>query len=266
VTKIKVLRIVTVSLVLLVIASGAVGELRYSGICTLGAWKIWGTCPLGFLERSLATRELLPQWPTALAVVVSVILLGRYFCAWICPTVVLRRVFSGKVKLQPKRLTTPKRLTWSTLSPYAFLGGALLASYLFKFPVFCLFCPFGLFFGFLHAAGQYFSLDMLTLDLVLFPAMLALELWGLKSWCRSICPLGALYSIFGNLNRTLVLTPREGGCLTTKGADCNICEQVCPEGIELGNISRKFWPQSCTKCLECYEKCPAKEIKLAVFK
>jgi ferredoxin-type protein NapH len=208
----------------------------------------------------------MPQWPTVLVVVVAIILLGRIFCAWVCPTVVLRRIFFENVQLRPKRLTIPKGITWESLSPYAVLGGVLLASYLFKFPVFCLFCPIGILFAFIYALGQYFTLDIMSLGLLIFPIALIVELWVLKKWCRTICPIGALFSIIGNLNRFLIPTPREGGCLTTKGADCNVCEQVCPEGIPLSNKKRIFWFQSCTKCLQCYEKCPSKAVKIALIK
>lgn len=256
----------TVSLVVLVVGLGLVGELRYGGICSLGAWQIWATCPLGYIERSLAARELLPQWQFVALVVFSVILLGRVFCAWVCPTVLVRRVFVGNGRLKPTREAAPKGTTWASYSSYAVLAGLLLASFLFRFPVFCLFCPIGLFFGFLYAVIRLFGPDSLSLELVLFPLMLGLELWVLKSWCRSICPLGALLSIIGNLNRFLLPAIRKDKCLTSKGANCRICERVCPEGIELVDSSSGFSPNSCTKCLECYEKCPAKAIRLAIFK
>jgi len=264
--KIKIIRIVTASLAVVIIASGVIGKLRYEGICTLGAYEIWGTCPLGFLERSLALRQLLPQWPSALLVVVTVILLGRVFCAWVCPTVLLRRVFKLKGEFKPKPEVAPGGINWASYSSYAFLGGVLLASYVFRFPIFCLFCPIGLFFGFLYAVGRYFSVSTLGLELVLFPVMLVLELWLLKSWCRSICPVGALLSIIGSFNRFLLPTVRKEECLTSTGVNCQACKRACPEGIDLSKTNRGLAPNSCTKCLECYVKCPAKAIKVAVFK
>jgi ferredoxin-type protein NapH len=286
-TKIKILRILTASLVILVVVSGAVGELRYGGICSLDVWVIsitrsleplfralgiWRipvtlTCPLGFLERSLASRELLQPWLFSVALVVlSVILLGRVFCAWLCPVVVLRRVWRGKGGLKSKREAAPKGVNWASYSPYAVLGGVLVASYLFRFPVFCYFCPIGLFFGALYAVIGLFSPHSLSPELVLFPAMLVLELWVLKSWCRSLCPLGALLSIIGSLNRFLLPVVRKDKCLTSKDINCRVCERVCPEGIDLDNTSRPLSPNSCTKCLECYEKCPAGAIRIAILK
>jgi len=266
-TKIKLIRIAAVSLGIVVVVSGIVGQLRYEGICSITAWKIWATCPLGFLERSLAARQILPQWPYALLVVGVVILLGRVFCAWACPTVVLQRVFRGKAGYKHQREATPQGINWASYSSYAVLGGVLLASYWFRFPVFCLFCPIGLFFGFLFAVGRFFSIDSLGLELVLFPVMLGVELYIMrKSWCRSICPLGALLSIIGSFNRFLLPVVVKDKCLTSTGVNCQACKRACPEGIDLSKTSRGLAPNSCTKCLECYEKCPAKAIKVAVFK
>jgi ferredoxin-type protein NapH len=319
VTKIKIVRIVTASLVILAVVSGVVvADFRYGGICSVAlrqiqstaarqtwgaaAQQIWATaaerisatCPLGFLERSLASRELLPQWSFSVALVVlSVILLGRVFCAWVCPVVVLRRVFRscpkitsrfsrvkggsqthvifgrllrGKGGLKSKGEAAPKEATWAAYSPYAVLGGVLVASFAFRFPVFCYFCPVGLFFGFLFAVLRPLSPGSLRPELVLFPAMLVLELWVLKSWCRSICPLGALLSIAGGLNRFLLPVVRKDKCLGSKGANCGVCERVCPEGIDLNHIGSAFSPNSCTKCLECYEECPARAVRIAIFR
>jgi ferredoxin-type protein NapH len=285
-TKITLLRIVTTLLVILLVVSGVVGLLTYGGLCSLDALRIsfidplgfllrsldlWLvsvtlTCPLGFLERSLAAREWLPLWPSVALVVVSVILLGRVFCAWVCPSVVLRRVFGDNGKLPSMRQVAPKGINWSSYSPYAVLGGVLIASFFFRFPVFCFFCPIGLFFGALYAVIRALSLDSPSLELVLFPVLLGLELWGLKSWCRSICPLGALLSIIGNLNRFLLPTVKKDSCFTSKGVNCRVCERVCPEGIDLPKLGSTFSPNSCTKCLLCYEKCPAKAIEIAVLR
>jgi ferredoxin-type protein NapH len=286
-SKTKIARLVTASLAILAVVRGVVvGEFGYGGICSFSVWmgsvtsrlevllrplgvwriKVTFTCPLGFLQRCLASRQLLPQWPSVVLVVLSVILLGRVFCAWVCPTVLLRRVFRDTGGLKSKREAAPKGVNWASYSPYAVLGGVLFTSFLFRFPVFCYFCPIGLFFGFLFAVLRLFSPHSLSLELVLFPLMLGLELWVLKSWCRSLCPLGALLSIIGNLNRFLLPTVRKDRCLTSKGANCEVCERVCPEGIDLVNLGSSYSSNSCTKCLECYEKCPARAIRIAILK
>ncbi len=284
-TKTKLLRLATAALAVVIALSGIVGQLYYSGLCSLQLWvygftdpggwalrylNLWRlpvdiVCPLGFLERSLAAREILPQWPSVLIVVLSVILLGRVFCAWICPSVLIRRVFGDTGTVLPRRDTAPNGVNWGSYASYGVLGGVLAASFWFRFPVFCLFCPVGLFFGAVYAGIRFFSLDSPSLELVLFPAMLVLELWVLKDWCRSICPLGALYSIIGSLNRSVRPVVNQDACLTSKGINCQACKRVCPEGIDLLSKSNLFRPHSCTKCLACRDRCPEKAIKIRLW-
>lgn len=289
--KIRIARVITASIVILVILLGAAARLGWGTICSLGAWRISFTCPLGFLQMALASRKLLPElWLSVALVLMSIVMLGRFFCAWICPGALLRDLFRGKGGLRSKREkregkdhaavqpcassssspkgsleALPKETIWASYSRYALLGGALLSSILFGFPVFCLVCPVGLLFGTVFAVTRLFFAKQPSLELLLFPALLGLELFALKSWCRSICPLGALLSIIGSLNRFLRPIVKKDKCLASQGIHCRACKEACPEEIDLFKDSGSFSLKDCTKCLECYEKCPAKAIGLRLL-
>jgi len=286
--KIRVVRVVTASIVILLVLLGNACKIGDGTICSLGAWGISFTCPLGFLQMALASRKVLPQlWLSVALVLLSIIVLGRFFCAWVCPAALLREVFIGKGGLKSKRekrkgkdhatvrlrasspsspsgLLEPsqKKTILMSYSRYAVLGGTLLSALLFGFPVFCLVCPVGLFFGSLFAVIRLFFAKQPSLELLLFPALLGLELLALRSWCRSICPLGALLSIIGSLNRFLRPTVNKDKCLASQGLPGRACKEACPEGIDLLNESGSLSLKDCTKCLECYEKCPVKAIEL----
>lgn len=77
------------------------------------------------------------------------------------------------------------------------VAGAVGVSFLVGFPVFCLFCPIGLFFGFLYALAKAFTVYTPSWDLVVFPLVLFLEFGLFRRWCSAICPLGALMSLIG---------------------------------------------------------------------
>lgn len=112
--KIRILRVVTASLVILVVVFGAVGKFGYGTICSLGVGQISFTCPLGFLQIGLASREFLPQlWLSIALVVLSIILLGRFFCDWVCPTVLLKQ---GKRGLKSNLEAPTKEITWTSYS------------------------------------------------------------------------------------------------------------------------------------------------------
>lgn len=266
VTKTKLLRVGVAAAGILVVVSGVVqGGFHYGGLDSLSIGDLVFTCPLGFLERSLAARELLPEWQSALLVLGIMVVLGRIFCAWFCPTVLLRRVFRLKRDLNPMRqATTRPGINWAAYGPYAVLVGTLAASFVLRFPVFCFFCPVGLFFGAVYAVLKLFTPFPFSVELILFPALLALELWGLRSWCRSLCPLGALLSLAGSFNRLLVPTVNQDKCLLEKGVNCQACQRVCPEGIDLAQPKPLIMSNSCTKCMECSDRCPVKAIHFPI--
>ncbi len=284
--KIRTARLVTASIVVLLVVLSAIFKFGYGTICSLGVWRICFTCPLGYLQAALASRDLLTQlWLPVGLVLLSVVILGRFFCAWICPTALLRDVSGGQrtgptkgppegrnhLAIQPHAFSSPEGFlqvrpnhpTWASYSPYAVLGGTLLSSLLFGFPVFCAVCPIGLFFGSLFAVTRLFSDRQPSLELVLLPVLLGLEIFALKSWCRSICPLGALLGLVGGLNRFLRPRVVKDKCLVSKGIPCQVCRKECPEGIVLVHDTSLL--KDCTKCLECYDKCPAKAIRLALL-
>jgi len=284
-TKVRTVRILTISIVIMVIVLGVACKIGFGTICSLGSSAISYTCPLGYLQTVLAGRTLLPQlWLSITLVLLSVVVLGRFFCAWICPMALLRDIFKGKgvnsaretrelkahVAIEPRASSfsdpngsievQPKKPPWAFDSRHAVLGGALLSSFLFGFPVFCLVCPIGLFFGSLFAVSRLFSAKQPSLELLLFPVLLGLELFALKSWCRSICPLGALLSLASSHNRFLRPVIKKEICLVSKGIDCQACGNACPEGINLRNQKGILSLKDCTKCLECSHSCPVRAI------
>lgn len=98
--KTKNLRIV---LPLALLALIAVGFATQGGIGTPSAfgWQdIALLCPLGALTTMLASKMLVPRAVISLVVVLALVLIvGRLFCAWLCPVPVvskLRGLFGGK--------------------------------------------------------------------------------------------------------------------------------------------------------------------------
>lgn len=98
---------------LAVLAIIAVGYFTRAGIGSLSGfgWDVFSIlCPLGYLESILASKVFVPRALISfLAVVVLVILLGRVFCAWICPMPFLQKAFPGlKMRAGKKALKDEK--------------------------------------------------------------------------------------------------------------------------------------------------------------
>ena len=94
--KASTLRALVACVVLLVIAIGyftcfGIGNLSGFGI---DAFSL--LCPLGYIESLLASKIFVPRALISfLAIVALVLILGRVFCAWVCPMSFLQKIFPG---------------------------------------------------------------------------------------------------------------------------------------------------------------------------
>ena len=246
-------------------------------------------CPLGGLEAMIASKTVVPPLLIGLAIVVVLtLLLGRAFCAWGCPVPLLRRVFGGKrskeraagkesgpaagadAPIDSAAKRTARKGLLDVAAPERggvhdarnwVLGGTVLTTALFGFPVFCLVCPVGLTFGTLVVVWRLFQFNEVTWSLLVFPAILLIELVALRSWCHRFCPLGALLSLLSRANCTFRPTSQADVCLhTTRGQACHACADACPEGIDLHRPALSAPLNECLKCRECADACPVHAI------
>ncbi len=246
---------------------GVQGKLDWGSLCSY--------CPLGFMQITLAGRSVPVDllWPVTL-VTIGVIFLGKVFCAWICPTALLRGVFKGEKNNLEAKQCSGQCSSCSTSEPggssyttYIILGVVLLASFIVKFPVFCLVCPVGLFFGFGYAVFRLSTLYQPGWELIIFPLILILEVFVLRSWCTSFCPLGAMFKIMGQLGIKSKLAVRpsinQTTCLQSQGHNCSKCHNACGENLNMPLYQKDDYAD-CTLCLECYQDCPTESITITV--
>ena len=278
--KLKYFRWFFLAAIFLVISVGLILNVNLGTLSSLGWQAIATICPLGVIESSLAAKTIFPRALIVLvAVAVFVILFGKLFCAWVCPVAPLqslRAIVSRKFG-RPRgsgggsaggsttcnshcSSCTSKRTKLD--SRHLVLGGALLSSVIFGFPVFCLVCPIGLIFGTVIVAWQFIGFDNLSLSLLIYPLLLAIELLVLRKWCAKFCPLGALLSLLSLPNRFFkpVVNPQK--CIRNTGGTCRVCADVCAEQIDPHYACGM---QECSKCGLCKDKCPAGAISFALL-
>ncbi len=83
----------------------------------------------------------------------------------------------------------------------------------------------------------------------LFLAVVALNLYRARFWCRYICPLGALLGLVGK-NPLLRLQKNESRC-----NDCRLCVADCPGGAN-PHSTGGWKPSECFYCWNCKSACP----------
>lgn len=149
-------------------------------------------------------------------------------------------------------------------SRHAVLGGALLSTAVFGFPVFCLVCPVGLTFATVLVVWRLFSAGDMTWSVLLIPALLVVELVLLRKWCTRFCPLSALMNLVSRFSKTWVPVIDDTKCLeTAKGTSCSRCALVCDADINLRHP--EFGERGladCTRCHNCVDACPTQAVSM----
>ena len=285
---------------LAIVAVVTVGFVTNVGIGTMSAPGIWDIsilCPLGALGTMLASKMMVPRAVVSLVVMVLLIVVfARAFCGWMCPVPLvqkLRGLFAKKQPVERGDAADPAAAPLTKVEIDALgvscskgskdgggcascaskrgaaldarhfvLGGALASTFIFGFPVFCLVCPIGLTFATVLLVMRLFAFGDATWTVVAFPAIIALEILLLPKWCQRFCPLGALLSLFSGLNRTFRPQVDAEKCLREgRGKACNLCEQACPEGINLHDVAAgETTLNDCSKCRACADVCPERAI------
>ncbi len=256
-------RLTAVAVLLLIAAGLQPGFHLFRG--SLAASELFGTVPLAdplsALEIVLSSRTL-PSTLLLGAALVALIyaLLGRIFCGWVCPlglvtdlNDVLRRRIDRWLRRRGRSLPV---ITLPTSIKYWVLAGFLLASFLISLPVFTTFSPinwlvWGIVFG-------------LPSALLAIAAWLLLELVSPRLFCRSLCPLGALYSLIGRFGLLRIRISSPTACRL----QCAVCDACCPMGIHVmadhatsGHAT--ITDPECTRCGACVDVCPAEVLSLA---
>ena len=190
------------------------------------------TDPLTTLEITFASKSIwLPLIISAIPLVLVAMIFGRIFCSYICPLNFLLELIPIKKK---------KNLKTRTL-PILSLGIMLILSLVLSIPVFNTVSPI---FAFMRMMLFGVGIEIVLLGMVVVAAII----WGQKIWCRTLCPLGAIYGLLG-YRRRLVLNIDESKCV-----HCKKCDKACTMGTMPGRSNFED-ACLCTNCGDCIDVC-----------
>lgn len=101
--KASTLRALVMGVILVVVAIGYFTAVGIGNLSGFGFDVFAFLCPLGYLESLLASKIFVPRaLISVIAVVLLIIVLGRVFCAWMCPMPFLQKIVPGLGKKSKK--------------------------------------------------------------------------------------------------------------------------------------------------------------------
>lgn len=205
-------------------------------------------CPIGMLQHFAATHRF--PWMLIGFLGVIGLLSGRFTCGWLCPFGLVQDLTHAFRRFT---LRIPKILTY--LKYAVLLVVVLIIPYFTYEHWFSKLCPCGALIAGIPWA-LWNPVDPVFGESVIAPSQIGALFWT-KMWilgiflvlflfikrpfCRTICPLGAIYALF---NRVSLVSLR----LNENCSDCGQCRALCPVDLD---PNRDIDSESCIKCLEC---------------
>jgi ferredoxin-type protein NapH len=237
--------------------------------CALQLGFVFLICPMGFLEFSLAAKSFAIQLlPGMLIVIASIIIFGRAFCSWLCPSRffgnMTQTIGHKKIPLIESSIRTRYinlrnhingKLNLNWRDGMALFAGLMIGIWIFEFPAYTIFCPIGVLSRNLIELGTHFRLRW---DLFFLAIPLVVGLFFNLGW-KCACPVGLLQGVLATSNRTFQPVIQQDRC-----AGCGKCVENCGAGVNLHK--NEFSSFSCSKCLNCIRDCNKKAVDLKLIR
>ena len=219
-----------------------------------------GACPIGAFQAVVGSSKFkFTYYITGFFILLGV-LLGRFICGFLCPFGWFQDLLH---KIPGKKFSTAK------LKPLRYLKYVILVVFVILLPAFvtnslgmgdpffCKYiCPQGVLEGAIPLAlansGIRAALGHLfTFKFTVLALFIILSILFYRPFCKWICPLGAIYSLFNKVSFLKIQVDHE------KCVGCQKCSRVCKMDINV--VDTPNHPE-CIRCGECMKACPTDAI------
>lgn len=224
-----------------------------------------GSCPIGSLQSVISSVK----YKFSYYVIGLLMLLGtfggRFICGWLCPfgliQELLYKIPSPKFKVS-KKFHGLKYLKYIILILFVILLPMFMVNdFGMGDPTFCKYiCPVGTLeggiplvlmnkslrsaLGWLYAWKIFLLIVTIILSVILF-----------RPFCRFICPLGAIYSLFNPIAIYRYAVDNN------KCTSCGLCSKNCNLDIDVYKNPNSL---ECIRCGECISNCPNNAIQRVI--
>ena len=245
--------------------SGKIYQGRLKMLCTPGlncytCPAAVSSCPIGALQFFLAgAKQSVSLFVGGFLLAVGAVF-GRLICGYVCPMGLLQDLLY-KIKTPKWRplLRVARYLKYAVLTVLVVALPLMLRNELSGLgdPWFCKYvCPSGMIFGALPLLLANGFLREMAGSLFIWKALLALavilaSVIVYRIFCRVLCPLGAIYSLFNRFALFRLRCDREA-CIS-----CGKCADACLLAID---AARTPGAAECVSCGDCIKACPTKAL------
>ena len=221
-----------------------------------------GACPLGSLQNALASSGHRAGWYVLGILLLFGVVLGRTICGWLCPLGLIQELLHKIPTYKLKKSRVTRALSWLKYVVIAVFVVAIPLWYGLRHdipvPGFCKYiCPAGTFEGAIGLLSNPNNTGLFGMLGILFTRKFTIMLiiglacvFCYRSFCRFLCPLGAIYGLF---NRFCLVGVRvdEDRC-----NGCGACVRGC--GMDVRHVG----DHECIHCARCMDSCAQKAISL----
>lgn len=221
-----------------------------------------GACPIGAMQAVIGSWNFKFAFYAAGFLMFVGALIGRFVCGWLCPFGLIQDLLH-KIPF-PKKIKTfrgdklLRKLKYVILLVFVILLPLFLVDVIGQgSPYFCkLICPVGTLEGgiplvLLNKAlrgtiGWLYAWKNLLLFVTIFLSIIIY-----RPFCKYICPLGAIYSVFNPISVFRYRVDQE------KCTNCGACARVCKMQVDPVQNANHL---ECIRCGQCKKICPTDAI------
>ena len=221
-----------------------------------------GSCPIGSLQAVISGKEHSFSFYIVGFLIFFGSVFGRFICGWLCPFGLAQDLLY-KIPFFQKRKNMPGHKILIKLKYVIFLVFVIILPMIVTNfigqgdPWFCKYiCPSGTLMAGLPLVGMNESLrnaigGLFSWKIVLLMTIVIISLWFYRPFCKYLCPLGAVYSVFNPIALYRYQVKEE---VCTK---CGKCQKVCKMDIKVWENPKS--PES-IRCADCIKNSPEKAI------
>lgn len=222
-------------------------------------------CPIGALQATIGSYEYKFAFYVAGFMILVGTFMGRFVCGWLCPFGLIQDLLNKiplPSKLKIRTFKGDRQLRWlkyGILLVFVILLPLYITDMIGQgYPWFCkLICPVGTLEGgiplvLLNDAMRATVGWLYTWKNVILIVTILVSILIYRPFCKYICPLGAIYSLF---NPVSILRYRVD---SEKCVNCGACAKACKMGCDPVKNANSL---ECIRCGKCKNICPTHAVE-----